>query len=115
MVLVLAALLALLLAPPALAKSPPKGKYGCTIGGLLFGDLKITGSDTYKRYGNNGTYSAGRRKINFDDGFAGYKIKFKTGPFEDFKGRWYKADSGTAEIALQNPEDGFESIYCDEE
>ena len=106
---------ALTAAAPAIAKSPPQGKYGCTTGGYLFGDLKIIDKDTYKRNGKKGKYRAGDRKIHFDDGFVGYKIKFRTGSFKDYRGRWYKADSGTAEIALKNPNDGFEDTYCDEE
>lgn len=102
-------------APPAVAKAPPKGTYGCTTEGYLFGSLEITGKNTYTRNDKNGKYKAGSEKITFDDGFVGYKIKFKTGSFKGYKGRWYKADSGTAEIALQNPIDGFEDTYCDEE
>lgn len=111
----LAAIIAFFAAQPAVAKSPPEGKYGCSIGGIYFGELKITSSDIYRRYGKKGKYKAGGAKIHFDDGVTGYTIRFKTGPLKDFKGRWYRAGSGTAEIALKNPEDGFESIYCDEE
>lgn len=105
----------LVLAPPTLAKSPPTGKYGCTIEGLLFGSLKIVDKNSYKRNGKKGSYKAGDKKISFPDGFEGYKIRFDGGSFDDFKGRWYKADSGVSEIALESPEDGFENIYCDEE
>jgi hypothetical protein len=112
---VMVAAVCLGMAAPAAAKSPPKGKYGCTNEGIYFDEVKITGKNTYKRFGKQGKYKAGAEKINFDDGFVGYKIKFKTGAFKGYEGRWYKADSGTAEIALKNPIDGFEDTYCDQE
>ena len=104
---------------PAAAKSPPKGKYGCTIGGYTSGTMKIKGSDSYTRFGKQGKYKAGGSKVPIpgyeDEGLRGYTIKFKTGAFEGYKGHWYTVDSGTAEIALENPIDGFVEIYCDEE
>jgi hypothetical protein len=105
-------------AGPAVAKSPPKGKYGCTIGGYTSGILKITGKDTYFRNDKDGKYKAGNKKVQipgYDYPFTGYTIKFKSGSFKGYKGHWYIADSGTAEIALANPIDGFVEIYCDEE
>ncbi len=103
----------------ALAKSPPKGKYGCTIGGYTSGTMKIKGSDSYTRFGKEGEYKAGGNKVpipGYDDPtFRGYTIKFKSGAFKGYKGHWYTADSGTAEIALGNPIDGFVEVYCDEE
>ena len=115
---VLAALaVVFLLAPASVAKSPPKGKYGCTLSGVgFFGTVKIVDGNTYKRNGKTGSYKAGDQKITFHDGWQGWKLKFKTGSFKGFQGRWYKSDTGEAEIALENPEDkGFESIYCVEE
>jgi hypothetical protein len=104
---------------PATAKSPPKSKYGCTIGGYYSGTMKIKGPDTYTRNGESGKYRAGDRKVPVpgyeDTGLKGYTIKFKTGAFKGMKGHWYTVDSGTAEIALENPIDGFVEIYCDEE
>jgi hypothetical protein len=99
----------------AAAKSPPKGTYECTIAGLFADDMKITGKDTYKRFDKKGKYKAGKAKTTFDDGIVGYKINFKTGAFECFKGRWYKVDSGAIEIALKNPINGAEDTYCDKD
>ena len=108
-----------LAAGPAVAKSPPKGKYGCTIGGYYSGTMKIKGSDNYTRNGKEGEYKAGGAKVPIpgyeDEGLRGYTIKFKSGSFKGYKGHWYTVDSGTAEIALENPIDGFVEIYCDEE
>ena len=109
-------------AGPAAAKSPPTGKYGCTIGGYYSGTMKIKGPDKYTRNGESGKYKAGDRKVQIpgydDPTFRGYTITFKTGGFEGMKGHWYMAESGdgkVAEIALENPIDGFVEIYCDEE
>lgn len=108
--------LALSLVAPAIAKAPPTGKYDCTISGMSFDSVTIKSGNKYKRFGKSGKFTAGAKKIKFPDKFVGYKITFKTGPLKGFKGRWYRAkDSagGTYEIALRNPEDDFESIYCD--
>ena len=110
--------LALLVAAPAVAKAPPTGKYDCTIGsgGTLFGTLTIKGGGKYRHRGTSGTYSAKGGKVTFPDGIAGYRISFRKGTLGGMKGRWYKAKDGTAqgtyEIALRNPRDDFESIYC---
>ena len=102
-------------AAPALAKSPPKGTYECTIGGIYADTVKITGKTTYKRFGDKGKYKAGDKKKSFHDGaYNGYTIKFKTGPFEGFKGNWHKGDTGINEIALKNPISGYEDTYCDD-
>ena len=113
--LILTLALTLTLAGPGVAKSPPSGKYECTLSGVgSFGKLKIVDKKRYTRNGKNGKYKAGDRKIDFDDGFSGWKLKFTSGSFDGYKGRWYKTDGGLSEIALQNPADdeGFESIYC---
>lgn len=99
----------------AAAKSPPAGKYECTISGILFGDITITGATTYTRNGKKGTYVAGKKVIRWKDKTVpGYTIAFKTGSLKGYKGRWYRSKTGINEIALKNPLNGFESIYCDD-
>ncbi len=105
-------------ASSATAKAPPKGKYDCTIGGsTLFGTLTIKKGGHYTHRGTKGHYVAKGGKVNFPDGITGYRIKFKGGSLKGMNGRWYHAKDGTPagnyEIALRNPIDGFESIYCD--
>jgi hypothetical protein len=115
--LLAAVVCALVVAPAATAKSPPPGKYECTLSGVgSFGKLKIVDKKSYVRNGKKGKYKAGDKKIDFPDGFTGWKLKFTSGSFDGYKGRWYTADSGVHEIALENPADdeGFESIYCDD-
>lgn len=97
---------------PAYAKAPPKGLYECTIGGTLFGDVTITGSKTYTRFGKRGTFTAKGTRIR-EGGVRAYKISFTKGPFKGFRGDWRKTTDGKYEIALRNPRDDFESIYCD--
>jgi hypothetical protein len=105
---------ALLIVPASVvAKPPAKGKYECVIGSTYFGEVTIKSASRYKRNGRIGKYSAGSKLVKFDDGRKGYKLTFKTGGFKGYKGRWYKASDGTYEIALRNPIDDFESIYCD--
>jgi hypothetical protein len=106
-----------LLAPAgADAKAPPKGKYDCTIGGsTLFGTLTIKKGGKFSHNGTKGTFKHGKR-TTFPRGLKGYKLKFKGGTLNKMKGRWYKTVDGTPkgnyEIALENPSDGFISIYC---
>jgi hypothetical protein len=115
----LALALMLLLAFPAVAsaKAPPRGKYDCTIGGsTLFGVLTIKREKRYTHRGTKGTFTHGSRKTKFSDGIVGWKLRFKGGDLGGMRGRWYKATDGTPdgtyEIALRNPRDDFESIYC---
>jgi hypothetical protein len=103
--------------PFAEAKAPPRGKYDCTIGGsTLFGTLTIANGGVYRHRGTKGTYTAKGGKVTFPDEVKGYRISFKGGSLAGVKGRWYKAldgtPEGTYEIALKNPRDDFESIYC---
>jgi hypothetical protein len=90
---------------PAQAASPPTGKYDCTIGSsqILFGTLAIKANKKYAHRGTNGTFTTTRAK----------KIRFKKGDLDGLRGRFYKSTGGIWEIALRNPEDDFESIYCD--
>lgn len=105
---------AALMAPAfASAKSPAKGTYECVIGSTFFGEVVIKSSTKYRRDGKTGKYKAGSKRVKFSDGRLGYRLTFKTGSFKGYKGRWYKASDGTYEIALRNPIDDFESIYCD--
>ena len=106
-----------LTAVPASAKAPPRGKYDCTIGGsTLFGTLTIKRSGRYTHRGSTGRYTARGGAVTFPDGIVGYRIRFRRGTLAGVKGRWYKAKDGTPEgtyeIALRNPRDDFESIYC---
>jgi hypothetical protein len=100
---VIACSLALLPAGSAQAASPPKGKYDCVIGqnSILFGTLTIKGGKRYSHRGEKGKFKA-----------KGKKLRFTSGPLAKIRGRWYKTSTGGAEIALRNPRDGFESIYC---
>jgi hypothetical protein len=102
----------------ATAKAPPHGKYDCTIGGsTLFGTLTIKGGHKYTHRGTHGRYVAKGGAVKFSDGITGYRMSFKRGDLKGMRGRWYKSNDGTAsgsyEIALRNPRDDFESIYCD--
>lgn len=108
--------LCLLVPPLALAKSPPKKTYDCVIGSTLFGVLKVTSTSRYTHRGKAGAYKAGAKRVKFSDGRSGYTLRFTSGPLKGMEGRWYKgSDHGRTvyEIALQNPVDGFENIYCD--
>lgn len=112
------AVLLLIAAPAAMAKAPPKGKYDCTIGGsTLFGTLNIKSKSDYTHRGSKGTYTHGASKKRFSDGISGWTLRFRKGTLGGMRGRWYKATDGTPEgtyeIALRNPRDDFESIYCD--
>lgn len=111
---VILAATALLVPAAADAKAPPKGEYGCTIGGTYFGQLTIKGGNKYRRNGKTGTFSAKGTHLR-EGGIKAFKIRFKTGGFKGFKGDWRKTDGGDVEIALKNPIDDFESIYCVEE
>lgn len=108
-----AATLCLVAALPAAAKSPPRGKYDCVIGSTLFGTLTIKSDHRYAHRGSKGTFRANGGAKKYDDGITAYPISFKKGTLNGMKGRWHKTSDGVYEIALRNPEDDFESIYCD--
>jgi hypothetical protein len=94
------------------AKAPPNGRYACTISGNLFGTLYITGAAKYRYDAYDGRGKPGRFAS------SGRKLTFKTGPLKKMKGRWYIAKGNgrsIPEIALRNPRDNFESIYCTRE
>ena len=93
----------LLPAGSAQAAAPPKGKYDCVIGAssTLFGTLTIKSGKKYTHRGTKGTFRANGRKL-----------RFRRGTLGGMRGRWYVATGGTPEIALRNPRDDFESIYC---
>jgi hypothetical protein len=112
--------LVLAVAPVAGALAPPAGRYDCVIGSgsTLFGTLVILPGGKYTRNGTKGTFTTGAKPTKFKDGRVGYGIAFKGGSLNKISGRWYptppsKYSSVTHEIALKNPRDGFESIYCD--
>jgi hypothetical protein len=84
----LISLMTALSAPAALAKSPPKGDYGCTYttfsGTFYAGTLNILSK---KKYAVN---DKGKGKYKT----KGKKIKFKSGAYEGlWKGKWSKGKS----------------------
>jgi len=111
-------LLTLLSASLAEAKPPPTGKYDCVIGpsSILFGTLAIKKGNAYAHRGTAGTFAHGERQQKDARGLRYYTLKFKRGGLGGMRGRWYRGSDGTPagsfEIALRNPEDDFESIYC---
>ncbi|MBI4897592.1 MAG: hypothetical protein HY827_04405 [Actinobacteria bacterium] len=113
--MLLTAAIALLIAAPAAAKAPPRGAYDCVIGsgGTLFGTLTIKSKSRYAHRGSHGTFRAKGGLRTYPDGIAAYPISFKKGTLGGMKGRWHKTSDGVYEIALRNPTDDFESIYCD--
>ena len=90
------------------ASGPPKGKYGCSISGSGFaGNLRILSNHRYKLNSSK----VGRFRVK-----PGRKLTFPSGVWKGlFRGRYYKTDDGTWEIALTSIESGFESQYCDKE
>jgi hypothetical protein len=109
--------LALAVSPLAEAKAPPVGKYECTIGDIFFGTIAILPGGRYTHGKPHGTFTTGLRLTKYKDGITGYAIAFHGGDLNRFNGRWHVANAGggkkTVEIALRNPKDNFESIYCD--
>jgi hypothetical protein len=100
-------------APQAGAKAPPAATYDCVISGLLFGKVKIKSAGAYTRNGTKGKFVAGSTRVTFPDRIKGWRLTFRTGSFRGMKGRWYRTSTpGVSEIALKNPRDDFESIYC---
>jgi hypothetical protein len=94
----------LAIAAPASAGAPPRGLYECTISGTYFGDLTIKKDNKYVRNGVTGKFT-----------FKGRNLSFPSGGFKGFTGRWYMTTGSgpsTPEIALRNPQDDFEDIYC---
>lgn len=100
--LALAAVVAVCAPNVAGAATPPSGRYDCVIGSssTLFGTLVVKGK-TYKHRGTKGRL-AGTRK----------DLRLKGGGLGGMRGRWYRSSTGQHEIALRNPRDDFESIYC---
>jgi len=113
--------LALALAVPAaaFAKAPPVGAYDCTIGSsyMLFGTIAIKSGTAFTYSGKPGTFTTAKASTRFKDSIVGYTLRFSGTDLNRFSGRWYKSKDGTPagsyEIALKNPTDGSESIYCD--
>jgi len=103
--IVLACIALLAFVAPASAGPPPAGLYECTISGTYFDNLKIKRDGKYERFGKTGKFTNPKARV----------LKFTTGPLKGFSGRWYVATSSsgkTPEIALRNPLDDFEDIYC---
>jgi hypothetical protein len=90
-------------AAPAAAQAPPTGKYDCVIGSssTLFGTLTIKSGSRFSHRGTRGRFT-----------HSGKKLRFRGGTLDRMRGRWYRSSSGRYEIALRNPRDDFESIYC---
>jgi hypothetical protein len=102
-----------LASPPATAQSPPRAKYDCVISGILFGTLTIKGGGSYTHRGTKGKFSARSKRVTFPDKIKGWRLKFRGGTLAGVRGRWYRTSTpGVSEIALRNPIDDFESIYC---
>jgi hypothetical protein len=113
MPIAVAALCAALALPGAAeAKAPPKGQYKCTTGGKSSGKLRIRSAGSYTRRGKKGKFAARGGKQEYDDGARGWDIKFRTGSFRGLKGRWYKTRNGGIQIALDDPLNKGESVYC---
>lgn len=118
-VVLLALVSALAVVAAAGATAPPSAKYDCVIGSssILFGTLVIQPGGKYTHRGTHGTFTAGAKPTKYKDGKVATAIAFKGGDLNKISGRWYKASAGggkmTVEIALKNPKDDFESIYCD--
>ena len=90
-------------APPAAAEAPPKGKYGCTVGGIFGGNLFIMSANRY-RVNKSKT---GKFRMN------GRKMRFPSGVYKGlYKGKWHKTDTGGVEIELTSLESGYTSTYC---
>ena len=97
------------------AKSPPIGKYHCSIDSYyqLFGSISIKSLHEVRRFGQTGTYTASKRKRSFSGGSVkGYSLRFKGGPLNRYTGYWSTSVSGTHELVLKDPGMGFVSIYC---
>ena len=91
-------------APPASAEAPPRGKYGCTVGGIFGGNLFILSGNRYRVNKSK----VGKFRMN------GRKMRFPSGAYKGlYKGKWRRTSDGTVEIALTSLESGFESTYCD--
>ncbi|MEW6582027.1 MAG: hypothetical protein AB1416_04625 [Actinomycetota bacterium] len=117
----LATVAALTAAPAASAKAPPAGKYDCTISGsTLFGRLVIVDGRRYTHRGTRGTYRTSAKRISRKNALGQverfWRISFQGGSLRGVSGRWYPTPTSTSvthEIALKDPTDGFERIYCD--
>lgn len=83
---------------------PPVGRYDCVIGAnsILFGTLVIKSGKRYAHRGTRGTFRTPAAK----------RLRFVKGGLGGMRGRWYRSSTGRYEIALRNPRDDFESIYC---
>jgi hypothetical protein len=92
-------------AAPAEAKSPPRGKYGCTISGSQFaGNLFILANNRYR---------VNRSKRGRYRNLPGNKMRFPTGVYKGlYRGFWHRTDDGRVEIELTSIESGFTSTYC---
>ena len=70
---------------------------------LPWGTLKIKPAKKYAHRGTKGTFTT-----------KGKHITFHKGDLNKMTGRFLKTTEGRWEIALRNPKDDFESIYCDQ-
>ena len=104
--------LALIVTPPAQAKSPPKGDYGCTYstfsGTFYAGTLNIKSKKKYKvNDKNKGNYKTKGKRINF-----------KSGDYEDlYYGKWSKVknvldDGYSHKIELFGKKDDEQKLTC---
>ena len=105
--LALAALLAVAtfaaFAVPASAAPPPRGKYGCTVGGIFGGNLFVLANKRYRvDDSKRGRYVS-----------RGKKLRFPSGAYKGlYRGRWHRTDDGEVEIELTSIESGRTLTYC---
>ena len=106
--LLLAAVLVVVLcavtAAPASAGSPPRGKYGCTVGGIFGGNLFILANNRYR---------VDSSKVGRYRNRPGRRMRFPSGAYKGlYKGRWHRTDDNRVEIELTSLETGRTSTYC---
>ena len=90
-------------APSASAEAPPRGKYGCTVGGNFGGNLFILKRNRYRVDSSR----VGRFRMR------GRRMRFPSGAYKGlYRGRWHRTDNGGVEIELTSIESGFTSTYC---
>ena len=102
---VLALAVPLVAAAPSAAKSPPRGKYGCTIGGSQFaGNLFILANNRYR---------VNKSRTGRFRNLPGRKMRFPSGVYKGlYRGYWHRTGDGGVEIELTSIESGFTSTYC---
>ena len=94
-------------AAPAVAGPPPRGKYGCTVGGIFGGNLFILANNRYR---------VDRSKVGRFRNLPGRKMRFPSGAYKGlYRGFWHRTDDGGVEIELTSIESGRTLTYCTKE